>query len=179
MNKKIRNIALACLTGISGLFISACTDSTVDTSLKTAGTLTVNTTTATYNGDYGPAHVVAIWIENSSGSFVKSLLVNAAERKEYLTNWFKATSTGNTVDAQTGATINTHGAKNCTWNGKDASGNVVNDGTYKVCMEFTENNGTGKFASFTFTKSTVADDQAPGAKNGFSNISLKWAPAVK
>jgi len=163
------------------LVYTSCTSSNdpINNSVKTSGALSVSATTSTYNGSYAPQHVLAIWVESSSGTFVKSLLVNAAARKQYLTNWYDATSSGNSTDAVTGATLRSHGSRTCSWDGTDVSGNVVGDGTYNVCMELTENNGTGKFASFTFTKGTASDSQASLSKTNFSNVSLTWTPAAK
>lgn len=176
-----RNFSISSTLLLSALFISlfltSCTEDPINSATKTAGTLAVSTTTSSYNGNYAPTHVLAIWVESSTGTFVKTLVCKAAARKQYLSNWYNATSSGNCMDALTGATINNHGSVSCSWNGTDASGAVVGDGTYKVCMEFTEDNGTGKFASFTFTKGTAADTQSPSAKNNFSNVSLKWTPA--
>lgn len=149
---------------------------TSSTSPKTAGSLAVSLTTSSYKGDYAPKHVVAVWITNNSGTFVKTLLLNAAARKQHLTNWMSATSTGNTTDAVTSATLSSHGVRTCTWNGTDVSGNVVADGTYKLCMEFTESNGTGKFASFAFDKDGSAHQLTPAATSNFSDISIKWTP---
>ena len=173
--------ALAFVILSAGIFITSCT-STVDpinSAVKTPGSLAVSTTTTTYNGKYTPRHVLAIWIESSTGTFVKTLMVKAQARKQYLTNWLSSTSSGNSTDAITGATLNSHGARSCIWDGTDASGNVVGDGTYKVCMELTENDGTGKFSSFTFTKGTTTDTQAPADKTSFTNVSIVWTPNVK
>jgi hypothetical protein len=176
-----RKFSISALLIASAIFISlsitSCTEDPVNSATKTAGSLTVSATTSSYNGNYSPTHVLAIWVESSTGTFVKTLKVNAAARKQYLTNWYKATSAGNSVDALTGATINSHGAVTCKWNGTDVAGAVVGDGTYKVCMEFTEDNGTGKFASFTFTKGVAADSQTPAAKSNFSNVNLSWTPS--
>ena len=160
---------------------TSCTSSNdpINNSVKTSGALSVSATTSTYNGSYAPQHVLAIWVESSSGTFVKSLLVNAAARKQYLTNWYDATSSGNSTDAVTGATLRSHGSRTCSWDGTDVSGNVVGDGTYNVCMELTQNNGTGKFASFTFTKGTASDSQTSLSKTNFSNVSLAWTPAAQ
>jgi len=159
-----------------GFVACTSTNDPVDNSKKTAGTLTVTTTTSTYNGNFSPRHVLAIWVENNSGAFVKTLLVNAQARRQYLTNWYSSTSNGNTIDAITGATLNSHGVVTCSWKGTDVSGNLVNNGTYKVCMEFTENDGTGKFSNFSFAKDTVITTQSPSAQSNFSNITIKWTP---
>lgn len=167
------------LTAVCMLFInSACTPANdpIDNLVKTSGSLSVTATTSTYNGNYAPSHVLAIWVESSSGTFVKSLMVYAASRKEHLSDWLSATKSGNTTDAITGATLNSHGTRNCTWNGKDASGNEVGDGTYKVCVEYTESNSGSKLAKFAFTKGTATDSQTPASASGVSNVTLKWTP---
>ena len=144
--------------------------------IKTPGSMVTSLTTSTYNGNYGPNHVLAIWIETYDGKFVKTLKVNAASRKQYLINWLSSTSSGNTTDAVTGATLRSHATHNCTWNGKNVSGDVIGDGTYYVCVEYTENNGTGKFAKFSFIKGLVDDNQNPATKSGISNVSIDWTP---
>ncbi len=149
----------------------------IENAVKTAGSLSVKATTSSYQGEYAPSHVVAIWVESSTGTFVKTLLAKAAVRKQYLTNWTKSSS-GNTTDAVTGATVNSHTAYTVTWNGKNASGTTVGDGTYNVCVEFTESNGTGKYATFSFTKGVAADSQSPAAKSNVSNVSLTWTPTA-
>jgi hypothetical protein len=112
-------------------------------------------TTTSYNGQYAPRHVLAIWIEDSSGKFVKTLLVNAAARKSYLTSWI-SNSSGNTTDATTGATLNSHSTHTATWNGTNKSGTAVATGTYKLCVEYTEDNGTGKMKTQDFSYSTAS-----------------------
>ncbi len=174
-----RNFAILLVVASLLLIHSACSsgnDPVINNAVKTPGSLSVTATTSTYSGQYAPRHVLAIWVESGSGTFVKSLMVYAQARKEHLTNWLSATSSGNTTDAITGATLSNHGTRNCTWNGKDASGNVVGDGAYKVCVEYTESNGTGKIARFGFTKGTVADTQTPASASGVSNVTLKWTP---
>lgn len=134
----------------------------INNSVKTSGSLAVAATTSTYNGTFSPSHVLAVWVESSSGTFVKTLALYGRIRTGYLSNWYGATSSGNTVDATTGATLHSHGAFSFSWNGKDINENVVGDGTYRVCVEFTEHDGTGKIAKFAFTKGTVIDTQNPG-----------------
>ncbi|MEI8084714.1 MAG: hypothetical protein WCG93_00730 [Paludibacter sp.] len=142
---------------------------------KTAGTFTISTATSTAGGNYAPNHVLAFWIENNSGVFVKSLLVFAAARKADLTYWIY-NSTGNTTNATTGATQSIYATRTCSWNGTNVSGAIVEDGTYRICMELTDRNGTGNFSYFNFTKGAVAQTQAPANVSSFSNISLKWTP---
>ncbi len=149
---------------------------------QTSGTLTVSATTSkTSTPTYSPKNIVAIWIVDSNGKFVKTLLALADERKQYLVNWKTVTTVAgsayNKVDAVTGATQNSHATRTCSWNGKDKSSVLVADGTYTLKMELTDNDGVKQnLASFTFTKGTAEQTLTPATTSGFSNISIKWTP---
>lgn len=151
-------------------------------SAQTSGTLTVSaTTSSTSSPKYAPKNIVSMWIEDSSGNFIKTLIALAGERRQYLKNWLltttRAKSQYNTVDAFTGATQNSHAARTCTWNGKNFSSVLVADGTYKLRMEVTDNDGVVQnLATFTFTKGTSIQTLNPSTTNGFSNISIEWKP---
>jgi len=143
---------------------------------KTTGGLSVSVTTSTAGGNYTPRNIAAIWIEDNAGIYVKTLLVNAKKQMRFLTNWLAKNPNAEVVDASTGATTNDYGQLTGTWNGTDVAGNVVADGTYRVCMEMSDSNGTGNYAYFTFTKGAAADKQTPANKPSFSDISLVWTP---
>ncbi|MDD4970272.1 MAG: DUF2271 domain-containing protein [Paludibacter sp.] len=148
------------------------------TDANTPGILNVTvTTSATTGAQYVPRNVLAIWVQNSSGAFVKTLLVYAQARISELTNW-NASSGGNTVDAITGATQSSHAVRTCTWNGTNVSGVVVADGTYTLKMELTDKNATGNLGTFTFVKGPAAQTQTPAAVPSFSAITIKWTPSV-
>lgn len=167
--KRILIIAVLALILTTG--IQAATD--------TAGALTVKfTTSQTSTPEYAPNNIVACWIVDSSGKFVKTLLAYAATRKSDLINWKSATSsTYNVVDALTSATKSSHAARTCTWNGTNTSGVSVADGTYTVKMECTDNgSGVVNLASFTFTKGATSQTQTPATTNKFSSISIAWVP---
>jgi len=140
-------------------------------SANTTGTLTVSVLTVAPGGGYSPKNVVAIWIETNAGVFVKSLLVYANARKNDLTTWYP-NSSGNVLDAVTGATQSSNATRSCTWNGTDVNRAVVIDGTYKVCMNIAD--GKTAFTSFTFTKGPTAVTLTPANVTGFSNISISW-----
>ena len=151
------------------------TDPTINNTVKTSGTLSVSTLTSSAGGQYAPRNIVAIWVESGSGTYVKTLLVYANTYKRYLTNW--ASNSGyNTTDATTGATVNSHTTRSCSWNGTDKNGNVVGDGTYKICVELTDKDATGNYHEFTFTKGTSAVSLSPSNVSSFSNISIAWTP---
>ena len=147
---------------------------------QTAGTLTVSATTSSAGGNFAPKNVVAIWIEDNQGNFVKTLLAYAQTRKTHLNTWEASTTAAgspfNTVDAITGATKSSHGTRLCTWNGTDVNATLVPDGTYRLRMELTDKNGTGNFSTFTFTKGPEAENQAPANVPSFASISINWEP---
>ena len=147
---------------------------------QTDGTLTVTATTSSAGGNYAPKNIVAMWVEDNQGNFVKTLMAYAATRKTHLNTWEASTTAAgspfNTVDAITGATKSSHGTRTCTWNGTDVSGNLVADGTYRLRMELTDKNGTGNFTTFTFNKGPNAENQAPANVPSFSSITVNWEP---
>jgi hypothetical protein len=142
-------------------------------SANTAGMLMVSASTSTAGGGYSPKNIIAVWIKSSTGAFVKSLLVYANTRRYDLTNWV-SNSGQNTTDAVTGATQSSYAMRSCSWNGTNASGTVVANGDYKVCMELCD--GNIQYHEFTFTKGTSAVTLTPANVTSFSNISIKWTP---
>lgn len=147
-------------------------------SAQTQGTLTVRATTSNAGGEYAPSNIVAVWVVNSNGQFVKTLLRYANTRIQYLTNWNASTSTRNVVDAITGSTQNSHGIRTSTWNGRNVSGAVVADGVYTVKMELTDKNSTGNVGTFTFTKGPATQTLTPANVPSFSSISISWVPST-
>ena len=151
-------------------------------SAQTTGTLTVEVTTSSTGGEYEPRNVVAIWVEDSSGDFVKTLLAYANNRRTHLNTWEASTteagSAFNVTDAVSGATQSNHGTRTAQWDGTNYSGTVIPDGEYNLRMELTDKNETGNTASFAFTKGTTAQDLTPGNVPSFSSISISWAPVA-
>lgn len=145
---------------------------------QTSGTLSVSVSTKSTGGNYSPKNVMAIWIENNSGKFIKTLLVYGDKRKTHLNVWESSTSlagsTFNSADAVTGATQTNHGLRNCNWDGTDFNRINVPDGDYKLRIELTDKNETGNVASLNFTKGPGPFKQSSSNINGFSSISLNW-----
>ena len=169
MWKKLSVILLACM--ITSLV-----------NAQTVGTLSVSVTTSSSGGEYAPKNVVAIWIENNSGQFVKTLLAYGVTRRTHLNTWEASTTTAgsafNITDAVSGATQSSHGIRTCQWNGTNYNGVAVSDGIYNVRMELTDQNATGNTGSVTFTKGPTV--QAPTSANipSFSAISVNWTPST-
>lgn len=149
---------------------------------QTSGILTVSVTTSSTGGNYAPKNVVAIWIEDYSGKFVKTLLEYGDKRKTYLNSWETSTAAAglafNTADAVTGATTNSHGARACAWDGTDFNQKPVPDGEYRVRMELTDKNAMGNTATFTFQKGPNHQSVSPPNVPGFSSVTLNWTVAT-
>jgi hypothetical protein len=143
---------------------------------NTSGNLTAIVTTSPAGGEYYPDNVFAIWVQNSSNTFVKTLMAYANARVSYLNSWV-TNSAKNKVDAITGATLSSNGIRTATWNGTDVSKVVVADGTYTLKMEYCDG-GSSKVASYTFTKGTTVSTAVLSGSlpSCFSNVSIQWVP---
>jgi flagellar hook assembly protein FlgD len=143
-------------------------------SAQTNGTFTFTATTINQFGTYQPKNIMAIWVTNSSGTFVKTLKKMAGQRVQYLYQW-KANSASNVTDAITGATLSNHQTHTVTWNCKNVSQVLVPDGDYKVWIEFTDGDYQGAYTSFTWTKNATAQTLTP-TNSKLSGVSLTWTP---
>ena len=158
-------------------------------SAQTQGTLTLSFTQTPHTSYEATNNVMAVWIQTSTGTFVKTRTRNAGGgTSDHLPVW--ASNAGgsagnclaancNVLGAITGATLNNFSTRNFSWDGTNTSGNLVADGTYKITVESTWNHGSAATTtrSFTFVKGTVADVQTPAADANFTGISLAWNPA--
>jgi hypothetical protein len=161
---------------------------------QTQGTLTWSFTPTSHTGFAGTRNVLAVWIETSTGTFVKTKMrYVGGGTDDHLPTWAaKAgcsnvnailTSTGcNTTDATTGATLASYAMRTGTWDGKNVNGAVngttVADGAYRLAVQETWNHGTSGTTTvyYNFTKGTVADHQTPAGDANFSAITLDWVP---
>lgn len=147
---------------------------------QTAGNFTFSVTT-TSSGGYSPKHLVAIWIENNSGTFIKTKAkYSSASNLDHLAVW-TGKSSSNVTDATTGATLLSHGTLTIVWNGTDVNGALVPDGTYNVWIEmaWASSLTTGKtYTSFSFTKGASTFHSAPASTVNFSGITLDWVPTT-
>jgi hypothetical protein len=151
-----------------------------DLSAQTAGTLSFSVTT-TSSGGYSPDHFLAIWIENSSASFIKTKVryTNSGDL-DHMQTW--VTKSGqNVVDAITGSTLTTHGTITFLWNGTNVAGSVVPDGSYFVWLEmaWASSLSTGKTVnSYPFTKGVSAFHSTPANTANFTSMVLDWIPST-
>ncbi|MGE0077180.1 MAG: DUF2271 domain-containing protein [Bacteroidales bacterium] len=144
---------------------------------NTDGSVTFTVTTVSEGGQYAPNNIVAIWIKNSSGTFIRSMKVMAAARIQYLYQW-KTSSSLNKTDAVTGATLSSHQTHTVTWNCKDLSGNTVSDGNYQFWIEYTDKDGQGPYTSYTFTKGTSSVSTNFTNQSYFTNATINYTPST-
>ncbi len=147
----------------------------------TLGTTTFTVTTVSYGGNYEPKNAGVAWVADAQDKFVKTLKLWADKRKNHLIKW-NAASSGNTVDAVTGATARTPQTHTVFWDGKNSSGAVVNDGLYKIYIEFTEDNSSssgkppGKWIAVEFTKGPTPQRLTPTDQAYFKAMKLEYQP---
>ncbi len=144
--------------------------------VATDGTLTVKATVA-----YSNYYYYAVWLKNSSGTFIRTLTMYGNNTKYYsdMSNWYSSSSSSK-VNATTGATKSSSGTYTSTWNGKDINNSaILDDGTYTVCIEMTsEAYGTNsKYTTTSFTKGTSSQTLTGTSVSPISNISIVWTPA--
>lgn len=160
---------VVCLVTFSGLFESGAAQFTTS-----QVEFTVRTTSP--GGSFSPKNIGAIWVEDSLHHFVKTLTLWASKRKQYLYSWNTASS-GNVVDAVTGATSLTHSNHSAFWNLKDVNGNTVPNGNYKLKIEMTDQHAQGPLAEFTFPVGVATDSLVPADQTYFHDMVLRWTSA--
>ena len=173
---------------MKSLFLSISLFVCATLSAQTTGTLTLAFSQTPHTSYQQTKNVMAVWIESSTGTFVKTRARNAGGgTSDHLAVWaVKAGGSAgncmaancNVLGATTGATLTNFGNRSFSWDGTDASGNVVPDGTYKITVESTWNHGSAATTtrSYSFVKGAAQDLQTPASDANFTNITLAWNP---
>jgi hypothetical protein len=146
---------------------------------NTAGSVEFTATTKSAKGKYAPRHVLAVWVTNSKGQFVKTLELYGRKRMKYLKRWAEQ-SRNNQVDAVTGATAKTHRAHTVTWDCRDTKGALVPDGEYQIHVELTENDRQGPVTPpghIKFAKGPREISSTPKDLPFLTTIKLKYVPS--
>ncbi|MBY0487056.1 MAG: T9SS type A sorting domain-containing protein [Flavobacteriaceae bacterium] len=171
---------------------------------QTAGTLTFSfnqpqPTSPAPNA--GIKSILAVWIENNSGIFVKTKMrFVGTSTKDHLPTWAvkaggtlsNATATTcNTTDGTTGATRTAtttpvaFGSRSITWDGKNVvgatNGTTVADGIYRIWIESTwvdsGSNNHNELVSFSFTKGPTNVHLTPAGDTYINTVVLDWVAA--
>ncbi|HKU43148.1 MAG TPA: DUF2271 domain-containing protein, partial [Polyangiales bacterium] len=143
------------------------------------GKLSVAFKSVSLGGRYAPRNVGAVWIETSSGMFVKTLERWAGIRGVHLTRWTMASggwgslfgggNTADMMDAVSRATLRNHEMHQVMWDMQDASGKTVPDGKYNVMIEVADDNfaasasGSTAFEKGPAPQTVMAPDKSPYA----------------
>ncbi|MEZ4402357.1 MAG: DUF2271 domain-containing protein [Kofleriaceae bacterium] len=144
--------------------------------------LEVTFKTTAHGGNYAPRNIVAVWVEDGAGAFVKTIGRWAATRKSHLVAW-TAKAGGADADAVSGATRPDHTPPlMITWDLKNRAGAEIPDGTYTIRMELADSNATtagqNDQGTFTFTKSATPSTQTGLTSGGFNTVGITYvAPA--
>lgn len=144
----------------------------------TDGIVSFQVTTVSNGVAYAPRHVLAIWIKDGAGNFVKTRKVMAAAQKQHLVKWV-ANSSNNSIDAITGATLNQHITHTVSWDCRNLQGQIVPNGPYEVWIEYTSQNSAntgvaGPFYSYSFSKGTSPLNVTIPDQTYFKNMLLTY-----
>lgn len=157
------------------LFVMILAFSRTTTQAQTAGTLTFSVTTTEPAGNYYGDNVIALWVEDTSGTFVKTKIRYAGTRIQYLNKWITASSY-NTTDAVTGPTRTSHGTLTFNWNASNVAGSLVADKYYRVYLQMSDANAAGQWTYVQFEKGPNSVTLNPSNVGNFTNMQLVWTP---
>ena len=156
----------------------------------TPGTADLKVTISTI---YDPQHDAVVWVTKADGTFIKTLWKqgpaefsgdNAQDWIDHFNTWNTARNGSTALDGYTSPTCEDYNPPNSpillTWNCRDASNNVVSDGTYKFFVQYAErnmDNDEGPVTSMTWTKGSAAGTVAPADQTpNFSAMAVAWTP---
>jgi len=141
--------------------------------------LTLSFDTTPVGGNYAPRNVLAVWIEDAAGNFVKTINRWANRRAQHLVAWEQASGGANVdVDAVSGATRSSHNANVAvSWDLKDSAGQLIPDGIYTIRMEVADRNSNSpdqnNQGTFAFEKNGMAATQTVSG-GGFQNVIIAY-----
>jgi len=154
-------------------------------SAQTPGSATFSVGTTAYSAKYDPRNVAVVWVENSSGQFVKTLCRHAGSRINYLYQWSSARGSYTDVDGVTSATINSQPQTHTVvWDCRDTNNAVVADGLYFFKAEYTSINGQGPNMStgVSFMKGTASVSttfpNVSSTGGEFTGLSIDFTPTL-
>lgn len=144
----------------------------------TGRNLQIEFSTEQWDGHYAPHHILAVWIEDENGTFVRSLKVRAEERERYLSAW-RSASGRNKTDAITGATITQHTQHSISWNLQNKDAVDITEGNYNLKLELTDYDGPGPVAAYPFRYSDSIASQHYDNIEVFNEVSITYSETVE
>jgi hypothetical protein len=124
--------------------------------------------------------VLAVWITNQGGTFVRTIDRWASIRRQYLLAWTQAAGATD-ADAVSGATRSTHDDPvTITWDLRNRQNAIVPDGTYRIRLELADRNATApnqnNQGTFTFVKGAQPQTQTGLTNGGFTDVTIQYTP---
>ncbi len=173
-------------------------------------TATLNDFAGSTSSTSGQRHDVVIWVSKADGTFIKTLWkqgdasfdpTGVIGDWDHFNAWNTARAGSTALDGFTGATSQTYAATypnnpiSVTWNCRDASNNLVEDGDYKFFIQYAENKTIGGLPEqgpvangLTWTKGPASQSLTPPNEgtygvtapvvNNFTNMSINWIYAT-
>lgn len=160
----------------------------------------VSITATLHDTGFGPDHWCVVWVTNATtGAYVRTIRRQGFEPWDihwfdHCASWYNAaglatSSTNYTVaaDGFTGATATSYSKPNSpftqTWNCKDAAGNTVPDGTYRIWIQYAEHDesqpGPVTTNGILWTKGPSGNSVAPADQGtSFTGMSVVWTPST-
>lgn len=157
---------------------------------QTPGQAQLEVSLLDYNGS-SAKHYTVVWVTTGAGLFIKTLRKQgptswtSREWGNHCGTWNNARNGSTIIDGYTSATASNYSGTNspviCRWNGQDASGNLVADGTYRFWVQYAEDNGQGPVTTggLLWTKGRDAFTNAyPNQGANFASMRVAWIPDI-
>lgn len=141
--------------------------------------LSVSFDTTPAGGFFSPQNCIVVWIEDDSGTFVRTIGRWAIVGQIYLLTW-QISSGGTDTDGVSGATRGNHeDPLSATWDMRDKNGVIMPDGIYRVRLELAddltiEDPEQNNLVTFTFDKNGTASVQNTSG-GGFNNVIIDYS----
>lgn len=146
-------------------------------------TFTTNASPVGASSKYAPKNVVAVWIESSTGAFVKTFGRWANVRRTHLIDWEAKAGTAD-VDAVSSASQPAYGTLTAKW---DMTARQTPapplpkpaDGVYTIRMELADSDSSqaaqNNEGTFTFNRNGVASSQTSLTNGGFTKVDIVYS----
>ena len=164
--------------------------------VKTEGSVSLTATLGDPGGRKGTKHWTVVWVTNATtGAFVRTIRRQGPEYKshwgKHCGSWYDAVA-GNEANAAvakdgfTSTTASSYAAPDNpftqTWDCKDADGNIVPDGKYKIWIQYAcdaKTQGPLTTDGMAWTKGPSPATVKPANQGtNFTDMSIVWKPAA-
>jgi len=167
---------------------------------QTDGAAKLDATILDYTGTSGASHYTVVWVTTQAGAFIKSLRKQgpsswtSSEWGNHCRTWNTNRAGSTALDGYSTATATTYSTQTfpgiglvtnspiiLTWNGRDASNNLMPDGNYKFWIQYAENSGQGPYTTsgLLWTKGPAGvTNTYPNQGANFASMKVTWSPVM-